>query len=228
MGEEINNPVQEKVANKSVYFKTFVWMFLGLLATGIISVFTYYSGFTENFVDSWPVVIILAVVEVVVVVLFGVLINKLPPTAIKVLFFVYAIINGITLSTIFSIFKLYSIIIVFFASAAIFGVCALFGYFTKKNLSPIGPVFIATLIIGIIVSIINIFLGNPVIDIIIDWVVLIVFLGVTAWDMQKLKMASQHSGESEDKIAIYCAMELYLDFINIFIRILEIFGDRRD
>ena len=128
--EENVNPIQDVGINKNIFSKTFIWMFLGLLATGVVSVFTYFSGFTMNFIEAWPVLLI---VELVVVLLFSLLIKKLPPTAVKLLFFIYAIINGITLSTIFAVFELYSIIIVFFASAGVFGVCALYGYVTKKD-----------------------------------------------------------------------------------------------
>lgn len=223
--EENINPIQDVGINKNIYSKTFLWMFLGLLATGIVSVFTYFSSFTVNFIAAWPVLLI---VELVVVLLFSLLIKKLPPTAVKLLFFIYAIINGITLSTIFAVFELYSIIIVFFASAAVFGVCALYGYVTKKDLSKISTVFLVTLIIGILVSIINLFLRSSMVDIILDWVILLVFFGVTAWDMQKIKLIASSEEGKDERVAIYCAMDLYLDFINIFLRLLNIFGSRRD
>lgn len=224
MGENIN-PIQDVGINKNIYSKTYIWMFLGLLATGIVSVFSYFSGFTINFIELWPVLLI---VEVVVVLLFTFLIKKLPPSVVGILFFVYAIINGITLSTIFYAYKLSSIVFIFFAAAAVFGVCALYGYITKKDLSKLGSILIVTLIIGVIVSVINMFIGSSMIDIIIDWVILLVFFGITAWDMQKVKRLAQSQEGSNDKLAIYCAMELYLDFINIFIRLLSIFGSRRD
>lgn len=227
--EENFNPVMQDIKEKNkVYTKTFLWMFLGLLATGIISVFTYFSGFTKNFIDIWGV---LLVVELVVVILFSFLSRKLPPSVVGVLFFVYAIINGITLSTIFAVFELSSIIIIFFASSVIFGLCALLGNSTKIDLSKIGSIFLITLIVGALVSIINLFLKSSLIDIVIDWVILFVFFGITAWDMQKIKLyAKSDRGniDSEDKIAIYFAMDLYLDFINIFLRLLNIFGSRKD
>ena len=139
----------------------------------------------------------------------------------------YSILNGITLSTIFVVFELASVILVFFATSAVFGACALCGYFTKMDLSKIRTIFLVTIIIAIIVSIINLFIGIPFVDTVIDWVVLLVFFGVTAWDMQKIKMYSENSNLTEDNIAIYCAMDLYLDFINIFIRLLRIFGRRK-
>lgn len=215
-------PIQNVSINKSIYAKTFIWMFLGLFATGIISVFTYFSHFMENYIGFWPV---LAIVEVVVVLIFSLLYKKMPPVLVSILFFVYAILNGITLSVIFYVYQLNSIIILFFAAAAIFGISAAVGYFTKKDLSNIGTILIVTLFVGVVVSIINMFIGNSIIDIAIDWAILLVFLGITAWDMQKVKQIAQSNDET---MAVYCAMQLYLDFINIFIRLLSIFGSRRD
>lgn len=218
------NPVQNTGVNNNVYSKTFLWMFLGLLATAVVSAFSYVTGFTINFIEVWP---ILLIAEVVVVIVFSLLLKKLPPGVVGVLFFVYAILNGITLSTIFYVFELSSIVFIFFAAAAIFGICALYGKITNKDLSKIGTILLVTLLIGVIISIINLFIGNSMIDIVLDWLILIVFFGITAWDMQKVRQIAE-SGENDDKVAIYCAMQLYLDFINIFLRLLQIFGSRKD
>lgn len=219
------NPVQSVGINKNIYSKTFLWMFLGLLATAIVSAFSYITGFTINFIEFWP---ILLIVEVVVVIIFSLLLRKLPPGVVGVLFFVYAILNGITLSTIFYVFELSSIVFIFFAAAAIFGICALYGKITNKDLSKIGTILLVTLLIGVIVSIINLFIGNSMINIIIDWLILIAFFGITAWDMQKVRQFAESGQMSDDKVTIYCAMQLYLDFINIFLRLLQIFGSRKD
>ena len=86
----------------------------------------------------------------------------------------------------------------------------------------------AVLIVGIILSIINIFIGNSMLDIILDWVILLVFFGITVYDMNKIKSLQYEEGINQEKLYIYGAMQLYLDFINIFLRILSIFGKRRD
>lgn len=219
--------MEEKSINTRVFSKTFLWMFLGLLATGVISVFTYSTDILFTVVSSgaWPIILI---VELVVVLLFSFLYKKLPAIVVSILYFVYAIINGLTMSTIFYIFELKSIIYIFFAAAAIFGITALYGYITKKDLSKIGTILTVTLIICVIISIVNLLLGQSLIDIVVDWLVLIVFFGITAWDMQNVKLVAQnvYSGD-ENKIAINCAMQLYLDFINIFIRLLNLFGKRK-
>ena len=214
--------------DKSVYSKTFFWMFLGLLATGIISVFTYMqisSNPASEIVGFLPIV---AVVEVAVVLIFSLLFRKLSPTAVTILYFIYAAVNGVSLSTIFFAYELNSIISIFFVSAAVFLVFALIGKYTKIDLTKIGNIALMALLVCMIVSIINLFLGNLFIDVIISWIVLILFFGITAYDMQKIKYLIEVEGTDKEKIHIYAAMELYLDFINIFLRILSIFGKRRD
>ncbi len=137
-------------------------------------------------------------------------------------------INGLSLSTIFAVFEISSIAYAFLATAGLFGVLALYGYKTNKDISNWKTVLYATLIIGLIVSLINLFLGNEMIDIILDWVILFVFFGLTVYDMNKIKQLQDEPDLDQNKLHIYGAMELYLDFINIFIRILSIFGKSRD
>lgn len=206
--------------------KTFLWMFLGLLATGIISIYTYNSGLLENMVYN-NMFSIVAIIEIVVVLVFSLLFRKLSPTMVAILYFIYAILNGFGLSVIFATFQLESIYLLFFASAAVFGIFAFIGYKTKIDLTKMGNILLALLLIGIIVSIINLFIGNSILDIIISWFVLILFFGITAYDMQRIKHWSQLPRIETDKRHIYAAMEIYLDFINIFIRLLSIFGKRK-
>ena len=108
------------------------------------------------------------------------------------------------------------------------GICAFYGKVTNRDLNKIGNILLVTLIVGVIISLINLFIGNSVVDIAVDWVILIVFFGITAWDMQKVRQLAESVNGSNDKLAIYCAMQLYLDFINIFLRLLQLFGSRKD
>ncbi len=223
--EQNINPVQNVEVHKDIYLKTFLWMFLGLLATAFVSAFSYVTGFTANFIEIWPVLLI---VEVLVVIIFSLLLKKMPPSLVAVLFFIYAILNGITLSTIFYVYKLSSIVYIFFAAAAVFGICAFYGKVTKRDLNKIGTILLVTLFVGVIISLINLFIGSSMLDIALDWIILFAFFGITAWDMQKVKQLAESVDGSNDKLAIYCAMELYLDFINIFLRLLRLFGSRKD
>lgn len=137
-------------------------------------------------------------------------------------------INGVTLSVIFAVFELSSIIYLFGISAIIYAILALIGYKTNANLSSFGPYITVFLIAGIVLSIINLFLENSMLEVFLDWFILILFMGITIYDINKMKLLQQDPSLNSDKIYIYCAMQLYLDFINIFLRILSIFGKRKN
>lgn len=227
IGEENNQePIAQEVKNDFIP-KTFFWMFLGLLGTAIVAWYTYSSGLFINILanDAFG---ILLIAEIVVVLLFSFLFRKLSPTAVGILYFIYAAINGVTMSTIFVVFELNSIILLFVASSILFGGLALYGYKTSKDLSNWRTLLFGTLLIGLIVSLINLFIKNSMLDIILDWVILLVFFGITVYDMNKIKQLSLDDNLDKGKLHIYGAMELYLDFINIFLRILSIFGKRRN
>ena len=212
---------------KNVLAKTILWMFLGILGTAIVAVFTYTSGLAESFVFNGTYALI-CIAELAVVLIFSLLFRKLSPTAVTVLFFAYAMISGVTLSTIFYIYELSSIVIALFGSAGVFGALAYAGYKTDKDISSMGNILMIGLIVGLILSIINIFMASTMLEIVLNWAILAIFLGFTLYDMNKIKMILSSNEYEEDKVAIYGAMELYLDFINIFLRILAIFGKHRD
>lgn len=206
--------------------KTFLWMFLGLFATGLIAFYTYSSGLLIELLKGGAFQV-LCIVELVVVLLFSFLSRKLPANIVAILYFVYAIINGVGMSVIFGAFQIESIALVFFGAAALFGIFALVGYKTNADLTKIGTICMGVLILGIILSIVNLFLGNSMLDVFLDWALIIVFFGVTAYDVQKIKMMHASGAIADDKLHIYGAMEIYLDFINIFLRLLSIFGRRK-
>lgn len=207
--------------------KTFFWMFLGLLGTAIVAWYTYSTDLLIDIVtsNSWGIILI---VEIVVVLLFSFLFKKMSPTVVGILYFVYSMINGLSLSVIFAVFEMSSIVYAFIATASLFGGLALYGYKTQRDISNWRTILYATLLIGLIVSIINLFLGNEMIDIVLDWIILFVFFGLTVYDMNNIKQLQNEPELDQNKLHIYGAMELYLDFINMFIRILSIFGKSRD
>ena len=208
--------------------KTFFWMFLGLLGSAIVAWYTYSSGiFVDILLNGY--FSILLILELVAVLLFSFLFRKLSPTTVGILYFVYAMINGVTLSTIFAIYELYSIIYLFVISALVFLVLSLIGYKTNKNLNSWGPYITVFLLAGIFLSVINLFIiKNSGFDLIIDWLILALFCGVTIYDINRIKILESESNINEEKVHIYCAMQLYLDFINIFLRILSISGKRKN
>lgn len=224
--EQFQEPITQNVDNNFIP-KTFFWMFLGLLGTAIVAWYTYSSGLFLNILQNGSFSILL-LVELVVVVLFSLLFRKLSPTIVGILYFIYAAINGVSLSTIFVVFELNSVVLLFLVSAALFGGLALYGYKTSKDLSNWHTVLFGTLLAGLVVSFINLLLKNTMLDIILDWVILLVFFGITIYDMNKIKQLSLDPSLDKSKLHIYGAMELYLDFINIFLRILSLFGKRKN
>ena len=225
MQEDLYNNDTGVIRNTEVFSKAFLWMFMGLFATGLISWFTYSQGLLDNMLTRSSFGIMLFV-EVVVVIVFELCFRKLPPVAVAVLFFVYAVINGITLSVIYYVYDLSSIVYVLFTAAILFGIFSFIGGVLKKDITKIGTIFLWVLFAAIIISIINMFVGNAMIDTIIDWVVLVVFFGITAWDVQQIKTMLAANSLPAEKAHIYGAMMLYLDFINIFLRLLSIFGKK--
>ena len=220
----MNDDVIIENSSNNIMTKTFFWMFLGLLSTAGFSWYSYSSGLLGNIIinNYWN---ILLIIEFAVVILFSLCFRKLPATVVAVLYFLYAMLNGISLSIVFAIFKLDSIVVLFMVSALLFGSFSILGAITKADLSKWYYLLFGTLFASILVSIINLFLNNSIVDIILDWIILFTFFGVTVYDMNKIKQL-QYEVES-DKLQIYGAMQLYLDFINIFIRILSLFGKRR-
>ena len=143
------------------------------------------------------------------------------------LFFVYAIINGVTLASIFRVFEISTIAQTFFITAGVFGAMSAYGYLTRADLSKFGAFLFMALIGLIITSVVNIFMGSETLDWVISLVGVGIFIGLTAWDTQKIKMmVMQSNGYNVGKIATLGALSLYLDFINLFLYLLRIFGSR--
>ena len=150
---------------------------------------------------------------------------KMKATTAKVLFLLYSFVSGLTFSSIFIYFEITSIMFVFLVTAIVFGAFGLIGYFTDIDLSKLSTFLLMGLFGIIIATILNLFLGNSTFDLIITIISIVIFLAYTAYDVQKLKYMS---GSSDDAVAIYGALQLYLDFINIFLDLLSIIGDSKD
>ena len=220
---EENNVIIEE--NK-IFGKAFFWMFLGLLGSAIIAWYTYASGLFIDIVLAGYFNILL-ILELVALIVFSLLFRKLPPWAVGILYFVYSMINGVTLSVIFAVFELYSIVYLFVVSAIIFAVLGIIGYKTNADLSRWSPYITVFLIAGLVLSLLNLFIfKNSTFDLILDWIILAIFCGVTIYDINRIKLLQSEPSINQEKIHIYCAMQLYLDFINIFLRILSIFGKK--
>jgi len=203
--------------------KSFMWMFIGLLVTFVTgyvvclnkeALMLTLSGFYFLFV----------IVEFILVIVLSRKIFDMKPTTAKIMFIIYAMVSGLTFSSIFVVYEMSSIIFVFALAAVMFLIMALFGYYTDIDLSKFSSYLLFGLIGVIIASIINIFWINDTFTTIICIISILVFLGFTAWDIQKIKRLNINN----DNAAIYGALELYLDFINIFLDLLRLFGRERD
>ena len=148
-------------------------------------------------------------------------------TTAKICFLLYSFVTVLTFSSIFVLFELDSVMMVFLIAALVFGLFGMIGYKTNTDLSNIGTILLMGLLAVIVCSIINVFIGNDTFDLIVSIITLVVFFGYTAYDIQKIKELSEENIDNE-VLAINGAFELYLDFINIFIRLLSIIGDAKD
>ncbi len=137
----------------------------------------------------------------------------------------FAALMGLSFATIFAVFNMGSIVSAFMAAAVLFGTMSAYGYFTKKNLDSMGKFLFVGLIALIIVSIINIFIGSSVMQMVISAVAVIIFLGLTAYDTQKIR--EEVSADNDGIAEIRGALTLYMDFINLFINLLSLFGERK-
>ena len=236
--EEITNVVtRERELEMSAAFpvlmrKVYLWMSLALVITGFTA---YYVATTPALIGAiitnqilfWGLVI----GELALVFGLSAAINKLSLTTAKLMFVIYAVINGLTLSFIFLVYTASSITSVFFITAGTFAVMAFFGYFTKTDLSSLGKILMMALIGIIIATIVNIFTKSEGLAMILNYLGVLVFVGLTAYDSQKIKqmlMMAPDTGEAAQKVALLGALSLYLDFINLFLYLLRIFGSRRD
>lgn len=174
---------------------------------------------------------ILLIAPIVLVFVLSGMLDRLSFPAAASIFAAYAILLGMSLSPILLVYTEASLATTFFISAGMFGVMAVYGYVTKSNLSSWGNILIMALIGIIIASVVNFFLHNETMDYIISFIGIVLFSGLTAYDSQKFKaLLAHYDGEITDevkKIALIGALQLYLDFINLFLYLLRIFGKRR-
>lgn len=211
--------------NNKVFGKVFMWMFIGLLITFLTG---YVVSSNDNMlynIFSGGTYFILIIIELVLVIYLSARIHKMQVTTARIVFILYSFVSGLTFGSIFIVFKMSSIMLIFLITAILFGIFALIGRFTKLDLTKVGTILLMMLLGIVICTFVNVFLKNDTLDLFVSYISIIVFLGFTAYDMQKIKMLSYEFND-EDKIAIIGALELYLDFINIFIDLLRIFGKR--
>lgn len=209
--------------------KVYAYMAGGLFATGVTATAVASSQtMLELIVGNRFVFYGLLIGEFVMVLAFSALVNRISAAAATALFFAYAIVNGLTMSIIFLMYTSASIGSTFFVTAGTFGALSAYGYATKRDLSGLGSFAMMGLIGLIIASVVNIFLGSSMLYWLTTFVGVIVFTALTAYDTQKIKQfAAQASPADQTKVAVQGALMLYLDFINLFLYMLRLLGDRR-
>lgn len=214
----------------SIMKRVYVNMTLALLVTGIVSYFCgnsfeYLYWFARNNWMMW--VLIIAEFGIVIGVSSG--INKLSTPTASLLFYVFAIINGLLLAPIFMNYTHASIAKTFFITAGTFAAMSVYGFCTNRDLTRMGSILFMALIGLIIASLVNIFLASNTLGWIISIVGVLLFVGLTAWDTQQIKrMAQIAPDDTVGRLAVLGALSLYLDFINLFLYLLRFFGDSRN
>lgn len=210
--------------------KTFLWMFIGLAITFGVSMIMAANGgvFAMRLVlFNRGLYFGLAIIELILVIVLGFAIHKLPPAVCTAVFLAYAVVNGITISPALICYELGSVIAVFAVCAGIFGAMAVYGYVTKRSLAKLGVICTFGLIGILLFSIIGFFIHLQTVEILISVIAIAVFMGFTAYDTKKIKEfynVYQGNDVMIKKTAIMSALQLYLDFINMFLRLLMLFG----
>lgn len=216
---------------KRVLQQVYTWMTLGLALTAALAWYCADTAEIRTFLAQhrW-VMWVLIFAELGLVFGISAMINRLSAATAASLFFLYSALNGITLSSVFLIYNLGSIAGVFLITAGTFGIMSLYGLTTQRDLSSFGNLLFMALIGIVIAALVNLFIASSVMSMIISAVGVLVFTGLTAYDAQRIKaMASSAlDGESEGKIAVIGALSLYLNFINLFLSLLNLFGGRNE
>lgn len=214
----------------SIMKRVYVKMTIGMLVTAFVALFLSDSEAYRQFMinNSWAMWG-LVIAEFGIVIALSAALNKISSLGASLMFYLFSVINGMMLSSIFWVYTKSSIASTFFITAGTFGAMSIYGYFTKSDLSKFGSILIMALFGLIILSLVNIFMHSTGLYWLITIVGLFIFIGLTAWDTQQIKrMAMMTPAASVGKLATIGALNLYLDFINLFLFLLRIFGDNRN
>lgn len=218
--------------------RTYSLMALALLISAVSAFFVTKSPSLQMMIfGSGPGFILLAAAELILVIALSFSIRKISPAAATFMYLVYSVLNGLTISSIFFVYQIQSIFVCFIAAAGMFLGMSVWGATTKKNLSSFGHFMIMALygvLLATLISWLCSFIFKNIDYGMVDWVLsvlmVLIFTGITAWDTQKIFKTAEFAQDSDDykKVAVIGALQLYLDFINIFLRLLYLFGKRRD
>ena len=207
--------------------RVYNYMFLAIAVSGIVSYFVGTSpDLLKFFFTGWiKWVVIFAPLAAVIGIGFA--LAAKPPRELALLMLAgFSALMGLSFATIFAVFTMGSVVMAFMAAAVLFGTMSIYGYFTRRDLTSIGQFLFVGLIAVVIASVINVFVGSSVMTMVVSAVAVIVFTGLTAYDTQKIReMVSENS---EGSVEVMGALTLYLDFINLFLSLLQLFGGKKD
>lgn len=231
-----NNVIQDVGGRSRFFTGIFTWMFVGILISALTAYGLVSSGLATILLINPILVWVFFIAEFILVFYISRMLGSenISSSRAKLAFIVYSIVNGITLSSIFFAYGIGLIYKAFVGSSLMFGAMALYGHYTKADLSKFGSILVMGLIGVLIMTFANFifsFFGmySGTLDIILGYVTLFIFLGLTAWDIQKLKSMYEYSAGNDELVqtmAIYGALSLYLDFINLLLSLLRISGSR--
>lgn len=222
---------RKKSAQLSVLKKVYIWMSLALCITGLTAlIIANNNDIMYSLMQDEAVFWIIMIAEIALVMVIASRIGKMSLTTATILFILYSILNGVSMSLIFIIYTETSIAATFFVTAGTFAAISLYGYITKKDLSSWGSILIMGLIGIVIASVVNMFMASETLYWIISYAGVLVFVGLTAYDTQQIKKAlldpNLEVDENLNKLALFGALKLYLDFINLFLHLLRMIGGR--
>lgn len=214
---------------RSYLLSVFNYMTTALLISGLISAYIGYNTELAQLIWASPLKWVAMFAPLGIVLGMSFMAASMTAQTAKIMLFVFAAAMGVSISSIFLIYKLGSIFQVFFITAATFGSMALYGYTTKRDLSKMGSFLMMGVIGVVIVGIVNVFLQSSMLSTMISLISVVIFTGLTAYDMQTIKsIYYETEGEAREKAGVFGALNLYMDFINIFISLMNLIGQKKD
>ncbi len=221
---------QDVALQRTLMQRVFLWMFAGLGLTGLAAYMTIDNNWVYSLAENQGLFWGLVIAELALVWGISGMINRMSFITATALFALYSTLNGVTLSLILLVYTTESVVTTLFVTAAMFGSMALYGYTTKRDLSSWGSILMMALVGLIIASVVNIFLGSSMMGFVISIIGVVLFVGLTAYDVHRIKamfVDVYEDGEDVKKASLLGALSLYLDFVNLFLYLLRLFG-RRD
>lgn len=211
--------------NNNLFKRVYFWMTIALVISGFCAMSVGFNPALYGVLLQTGPMIALVIAELVLVFVISFMFEKLSTTTAVVMFLLFSIINGITLSTVFLVYEIGSIFSTFFITAGTFAITSVYGYITKTDLTKLGNLLLMAVIGLILAGIVNWFIGSTVFDLIISVAGVVIFTGLVAYDTQKIKEIAQYT--DSHKVAIIGALSLYLDFVNLFLYLLRLLGNKK-